>query len=220
MDIEQYLHRTDPFRSISFANPDPMALKVTTITAEEDPTQHLHHEIYNTLERHGLPPKSHFYVVNATIPGDRFPLRCVIVAGDNSASVPLGSLKDDLITLLNNYTLSRVRVEVINGDHFYIPALFPIHLTADLATEFQYRKDEIVRVLDETLGTKWQLVSPFNIGKDARSARPALVVGVPPSTKANWHRVQAHLTYHTSRLFSQMSSSSLGNSAFSSGRDG
>jgi len=97
---------------------------------------------------------------------------------------------------------------VIDVDHFYIPTLFPIHSTAELAIAFQYRKDEIIRVLDETLGTKWQLLSPFNIGNDARSARPALFVGVPPSTNANWHWLQGQLTYqlasHISPVFADV----------------
>jgi hypothetical protein len=165
------------------------------MTAEEDPTQHLHREIYNTLDQYGLPAKSLFHVVNATIPGASFPLLRVVVAGDHSDLVPLGSIKDDLTALLNHHTLSQIQVEVINGDHFYVPTLFPIHSTAELAIAFHYLKDDIVRLLEETLKTKWQLVSPFNVGKDSRSARPALVVGVLPSTTANWYQLQAHLTY-------------------------
>jgi hypothetical protein len=195
MEIEHYVHRTNPFRSISFPNPDPTALNVTTMTAEEDPTQHLHGDISNTLDQYGLPAKSLFCMLNATISGASFPLLRVVVAGDHSALVPLGSIKDDLTTLLGYHSLPQIQVEVINGDHFYVPTLFPIHSTAELAIAFHHLKDEIVRLLDETLGTKWQLVSPFNIGRDSRSARPALVVGVLPSTNANWYQLQAHLTY-------------------------
>ncbi|KAJ5265450.1 hypothetical protein N7524_006468 [Penicillium chrysogenum] len=104
--------------------------------------------------------------------------------------MPLGSIKDDLTTLLNHHTLSQIQVEVINGDHFYVPTLFPIQSTAELAVAFHHLKDDIVQLLDEALGTRWQLVSPFNVGKDSRSARPALVVGVLPSTKANCHQLQ------------------------------
>ncbi|KAF9249783.1 hypothetical protein DTO013E5_8226 [Penicillium roqueforti] len=156
----------------AFPNPDPTALNVTTMTAEEDPTQHLHRGIFNTLDQYGLPAKSLFHMLNATIPGASFPLLRVVVASDHSALV-----------------------EVINGDHFYIPTLFPIHSTAELSIAFHHLKDEIVRLLDETLGTKWQLVCPFNIGRDSRSARPALGVGVLPSTNANWYQLQAHLTH-------------------------
>ncbi|KAJ5602842.1 hypothetical protein N7537_005798 [Penicillium hordei] len=60
MGIEQCLYRTDPFRSISFLNPDPTALNFTTIAAEEDPTQHLHRDISNTLDEYGLPAESLF----------------------------------------------------------------------------------------------------------------------------------------------------------------
>ena len=129
-------------------------------------------------------------MVKATIPGASLPLLRVVIAGNHSASMPLGSIKDDLTTLLNHHTLSQIQVEVINGDHFYVPTLFPIQSTAELAVAFHHLKDDIVWLLDEALGTKWQLVSPFNVGKDSRSARPALVVGVLPSTKANCHQLQ------------------------------
>ncbi|KGO73685.1 hypothetical protein PITC_031150 [Penicillium italicum] len=201
MEIEHYVHRTDPFRSISFPNPDLMALNVTFMAAEEDPTQHIDSEIYKILHQHGVPDKSLFQVLNATIPGASFPLLRVVVAGHASAIVPLEFIKDDLTTLLQKHALSQVQVEVVNGDHFYVPTLFPIHSTAELAIAFHHHKDEIVRVLDETLGNKWQLVCPFNVGKDSQSARPALVIGVLPSTKANWYQLQAHLKHRlTSRI--------------------
>lgn len=76
MEIEHYIHRTDPFRSISFSNTDPTALNVTIMTAEEDPTQHLHREIFNTIDQYGMPEYSLFHMLNATIPGASFPLRC------------------------------------------------------------------------------------------------------------------------------------------------
>ncbi|OQD63494.1 hypothetical protein PENPOL_c009G06448 [Penicillium polonicum] len=58
--------------------------------------------------------------------------------------------------LLNHHILSQIQVEVINGDHFYVPTLFPIHSTAELAIAFHHLKDDIVRLLEETLRTKWQ----------------------------------------------------------------
>ncbi|KAJ5957046.1 hypothetical protein N7501_011325 [Penicillium viridicatum] len=59
-------------------------------------------------------------------------------------------------TLQNHHTLPQIQVEVINGDHFDIPTLFPIHSTAELAIAFHHLKDDIVRLLEETLRTKWQ----------------------------------------------------------------
>lgn len=65
------------------------------------------------------------------------------VAGNHSALVPLGSIKDDITTLLGNYSLSQIQVEVINGDHFYVPTLFPIRSATELAIAFHHLKDEI-----------------------------------------------------------------------------
>ncbi|KAJ5921906.1 hypothetical protein N7516_009609 [Penicillium verrucosum] len=92
------------------------------MTAEEDPTQHLHREIFNTLHQYAF---------------------LCAVAGNHSALVPLGSIKDDITTLLGNYSLSQIQVEVINGDHFYVPTLFPIRSTTELAIAFHHLKDEI-----------------------------------------------------------------------------
>ncbi|KAJ5836684.1 hypothetical protein N7447_002710 [Penicillium robsamsonii] len=189
MEIEQYVHRTDPFRKTSFPDPDPTALNIATMAAEEDPTQHLHRDIFNTLDQHGLPAKSLFHMVNATIHGASFPLLRVVVSGDHSALVPLGSIKDDLITFLSSHALSQIQVEVINGGHFYVPTLFSIDSKAELAIAFHHLKDEVVRLLGRD---SW---SQMATGLDSRSARPALVVGVLPSTNANWYQLQAHLTH-------------------------
>lgn len=50
MDIEDCIYRTDSFRSISFSNPDPMALKVNLTTAQEDPTKDIHRDIFDMLD--------------------------------------------------------------------------------------------------------------------------------------------------------------------------
>ncbi|KAJ5516647.1 hypothetical protein N7527_008207 [Penicillium freii] len=59
--------------------------------------------------------------------------------------------------LLDHHILSQIQVEVISGDHFYVPTLFPIRSTAELAIGFHHLKDDIVRLPEETLRTKWQL---------------------------------------------------------------
>ncbi|KAJ5199659.1 hypothetical protein N7491_009543 [Penicillium cf. griseofulvum] len=44
-------------------------------------------------------------------------------------------------------------VEVINEDHFYIPSLFSIHSTVELAISLYHLKEGLVRLLDETFRT-------------------------------------------------------------------
>ncbi|CAI7590498.1 unnamed protein product [Penicillium glandicola] len=198
MSIEQYIYRTNPFRSISFSNPDPRALKKEYLSIEEDPTKDLHREIHSVLDQHSLPSDSLFHIVKATLNGDQLHLLCVMISGDSSGLVRLGPIKEDLIQLLRQHNLSQLHVEVIDSDHFYYPALFPISAANGLVMAYENSKEEIVRLRRQSLGTQWQLCCPFNVGRDSHSAQPALVIFVKSSTKTNWFQIRDRLVSQVS----------------------
>ncbi|KAJ5473527.1 hypothetical protein N7475_003093 [Penicillium sp. IBT 31633x] len=193
MSIEQYLYCTDPFRSISISNPSPKPLEVEYLSIEEDPTRDFHHEIRSVLERHNFPSVSLFHAVKTTVDDKSIHLLRAAASGDGSTAIPLEPVKDDLIYLLRQHGLSEMEVEVINADHFHRPAFFHISTADQLVMAYEQTKHEITRLLDRYLGAKWQLISPFNIGRGTQKEQPAIVMFVNFSTKSNWSELRTQI---------------------------
>jgi hypothetical protein len=47
----------------------------------------------------------------------------------------------------------------------------------------------IIQILDHNLGSKWNVLCPFGVGRSKQKARPVIVVHVDPMTCANWSKL-------------------------------
>ncbi|KAJ5955497.1 hypothetical protein N7501_009776 [Penicillium viridicatum] len=194
MRLEEFLYRTDPFRSNTFHGHDNSEMKTEFLTAEENPTRHLRPEIDAILSQHRIPTESFHHTLKARVTGSYFFLLRVTVSGDGSTFIRLGPIKDSLVKLLHKNSLTNVHVEVLNGDHFSPPHLYPIASTSAVVSAFHTLKHSIVETMSSAVGENWQMICPFNVGgPDIRSTRPGIVIFVQPLLMANWYEIRARI---------------------------
>ena len=81
---------------------------------------------------------------------------------------PLGPIKDDIVGLFRRHKIN-AHVQVISSKHCHVPSAFFIASTHPLVLAYERTKKKIVRLLNDTIGNKWWLLCPFNVG--SRSAK-------------------------------------------------
>ncbi|CAG7931519.1 unnamed protein product [Penicillium olsonii] len=203
MSLYQYIHRSDPFRSISFSDPDKSALKTSLVFANDDPARQLRSEIEELLQQHKVPPESSFRTCKATLGGSQFFLLRVTVRGENSTLIRFGPLKDAIMRLLRRNNLADMHVEILHAEYFSPPNLYPINPGNGLVGAFNGCKETIAEILNKALGPMWHIVCPFKVGgHDASSTRPAVVVFAHKFAVADWFQLRALMMYHLAKMMS------------------
>ncbi|CAG7973237.1 unnamed protein product [Penicillium olsonii] len=194
LTLPQYTYQANPFRSISFSNPDNSALTTSLVFINEDPARHLRPEIEKLLEQHEVPPESNFRTLKASLDGSQFFFVQVLVRGENSTLIRFEPLKDDIVRLLRRNNLPDMHVEILHAEHFSPPKIHAIKSGHIIVGIFEECKHEIASILTNSLGQKWQVVCPFRVGgKDSKQAEPAIVVIVEGPVKANWFQIRARI---------------------------
>ncbi|KAJ5921068.1 hypothetical protein N7466_009394 [Penicillium verhagenii] len=106
MRLEEFLYRTDTFRSNTFHGHDNSEMKTEFLTAEENLSRHLRPEIDAILSQHRIPTESFHHTLKARVTGSYFFLLRVTVTGDGSTFIRLGPTKDSLVKLLRKNSLT------------------------------------------------------------------------------------------------------------------
>lgn len=199
MSLEQYMHSSEIYRSVSVTSPLPLPVKMETVPALEQKISPLYPEILAIMRRHNLDVNSTFQCGKLSKPnyprGD-VPSNFFSVCLDNSDPniPPLGPVKDQIVKLFRQHKVNS-HVEVISGRLCHRPSVYFIASTHPLVIAYERTKRNIVELLNRTIGKEWRLLCPFNVGSTGAKAQPMIVVLVEPWTRANWFELRAHIMY-------------------------
>jgi hypothetical protein len=202
MTLEQYMHSSEIYRSVSVTIPLPLPVKMETIPALEQEISPLYPQILAIIRRHNLNVTLTFQCGKMSKPnypcGD-VPVNffSVYLTHSNPNIPPLGPIKDDIVGLFRQHKIN-AHVQIISSDHCHRPSVFFIPSTHPLVIAYERTKGNIVKLLNQKTGSKWRLLCPFNVGSMKTKPQPMIVVLVEPWTRANWFELRNQIIYQLS----------------------
>ncbi|KAL2002739.1 hypothetical protein VTN02DRAFT_6069 [Thermoascus thermophilus] len=194
MSIEEYLVRSDPFRSTTIRSPLPYPLKLSP--APEDlkvRVERLYPDINSFLRSRQI-SRSALSFVNVSkpgYPGGDMPVATLhIKIYDEGIAGFFGQIKDEAKRILSMHGLQQIPVEVCNPERCFQPSLFAIHPDDPTVTVYRHIRDDLAQALHDAIGTGWQAMCLFLVGLTEDTANPAIVVTVQPATICDWARLE------------------------------
>lgn len=200
MQIEDYIYRTDSYRSTSVRHPPPLPYR----TSPADPrtteqVEALRTDIFAVLDAHGFPlARMAGAPVVQNLLKSGYPeyspttvLR--IVYRDIMLPRPMGPAKDELANLLQRSGIPNVEVEILDIEKAFRPSLFAISANAPEVRVYESAKAKMIEILEETLHGAWKTLCLYELGQNKRKASPTIVVTVEPRTTCNWYRLMLQL---------------------------
>lgn len=190
--IEEYLCRSDAYRSTTIINPWPYP--VSARSADPVVTERVNNQkeaIIEILKDNGFPDMHpHILVDQVTkteYPGGHIPVDVLRILYTDAKTVPkrLGPAKDALYRFLRNQAIN-LEIEIAFLDKCFQPSLFAVQPGEPAAGAYQIAEKDISVCLSSILGQKWRMVSLFNVGRTKDKTTPSIVVFVDPFTVANW----------------------------------
>ena len=194
--IEEYIYRTDPYRStsVTFPYPTPLSYELAddAVLQRLNNDSELRSDIASTLRQHNIERQS-INVYKQSKPGytagGDIPVTIVHIAidvEDNSATDAWSAGRRDVKALLIERGFEDLEVELIDPERFYMPSLFPVFPNDPCVKLYEGRRGEILDILQDTLAHAWTSVSLFKVGRTSQSVQHAIVVMVNPLTKHDW----------------------------------
>lgn len=203
LKIEEYLLKSDPYRSTSLPLLPPWPLRVTSAPADVVETiASLQSKINEILLQHDFPDTSKtLRVVQVTKPGYSNWLGTLLLQIQyHNIHLPrqLGPAKDEIRDLLIDHDLDYVHVEIARSDLVFNPSMFPIASDHPAVSAFERARSEIVQLLDTTLTISWRALGLYMVGRNENKALPTLVVMVDPGLAYDWSSIELKI----SKIFS------------------
>lgn len=200
MSIEQYICRTDSYRSTSLNDPPPLPVRTEPangIIAEI--IDKLSNEILSVLDSNNLPhtrlagkPVAQ-KVFKPGYPGNSS--KTVLRVLYRSTVLPrnMGSARDELVELLRRNKIENVEVEILDIDKCFRPSLFAISAKAPAVALYEDCKTRIIQILNKVFHGAWKTLCLYDVGPNKSKATPTIVVTVQPRTICDWHRLMLDL---------------------------
>lgn len=204
MSLEMYLDNLDRYRSTSLLNPWPYPLALQHAPHLQDQILPLQDDIHAILDLHGFPDNAEFLPFVATkpqYPGGHIPIKLlrVTLRAEDHMPTQLDAAKDHILQLLHASKIMDMHVEIVNIDLCAGPSIFPLSSQHPILTIFENVKDQIIQTLDHRLGSKWNVLCLFGVGRSEQNAHPAIVVHVDPITFANWSNLASEIKVTVSK---------------------
>lgn len=198
LQIEQYLYRTDPYRSTTVKFPFPMPLAVhsldATLTVKLHQDSQLRTFILKSLEFHQIRELS-LHFSNLSKPG--YPrggdihvptLRINVELDDHALTESWPAATRDIYLLLGQRGFPGIEVEIIEPNRCYRPSLFPIPPQDAHIAKYESVRKDLVRFITTELGNAWRMMCIFKVGRNSDKTGYAVVVMVQPFTIQDWPR--------------------------------
>lgn len=198
ISLEQFLDDSDSYRSSSVVNPWPYPLTLEHAPHLQLEILPLREKIRDILNIHGFSESVDFLPFEATkpqYPGGDIPINLlrVILRAEDHTPAQLSPAKDDILELLRGKGILNIEVEIINIDLCFCPSVFVLSSCHPIVIAFENTKDEIIEILHHDLGSNWNVLCPFGIGRSEQKSHPAIVVNVDPMTCANWSNLDSKI---------------------------
>lgn len=189
MTIERYLYAADPYRASSVANPLPYPLHMVP-SADQTPLQYLS-EFVSALRSAGFTEDAEIGLKDVTKPG--YPqgdtpittLRVLYLAEQRTLG-SFSSARDSLRRILIAHSYPHVHVEVVHLFLCFQPSFFPTHPKDPTVVFYESTKSELLKVVNEHLGSSWRAFGLFRIGQTEEKAVPSVTVLVRPTQIHDW----------------------------------
>lgn len=195
--IEQYLYRKDPFRCTSLAAPLPLPIRRTSLPSDgmEETLEKLRPHIQAETDLFIKDPYtlSFVHVLRPDYPTGnvkRLTLSVEIYKGHEQPNA-WAQARDNLHTLLRNAGFESIDVDIVDESRAFMPCVFPQSVNAGSIGAYESVRDTISGLLLKQLGSSWNCMSLFRVGKSLEAAVPSIVVFVEPLTSTDWQRLEA-----------------------------
>lgn len=195
LGIEDYLYRTDCYRSTTKSRPPPLPIirsRPDLATLEE----------YRTIrpaviEKLDSVMKGQYtcHICNSWKQSyyqeDRKVTTCLInLDRDPGVSPSWATIRNEIHSLLRRFGFKSVEVELLDPQKAFIPALFPEPPSTDSIRLYESVRDRLVALLFRFLGMSWVSMSLYRLGSSKNSAVPTIVVFVRPYTSCDWQHLE------------------------------
>lgn len=199
MDIETYLYRTDPYRSIDQRSPWPLPISDgpcdNATTERLKQSDQLREKIIAALTDHGIKDNKDFYVraCNKLMYPDgdntRLVLRVLLDAPDKASTHKWSEARRALASLLSKYGFDNINVELVDLNRAFILSLFPISPDHIAVRAYENCRPALLRLLQDRLAREWTTLSLYRTTTTRAPSRPtavSVVVMVHPYSKSDW----------------------------------
>ncbi|KAK2802209.1 hypothetical protein FQN51_004891 [Onygenales sp. PD_10] len=197
MSIEEYLVRTDIFRSTSLIDPPLYPLSSSEPPQElKQRTDRIHDEIIDIVRKHGiLEPLVDFVNLSKRgyPSGDELVPTLKVDIRDANMESTFAPLKNEIQALLFQNELQNISVDISDFWNRYEPSIFAIEPTHPAITVYREIRPQVLKMLDEYISDGWQSMCLFYVGRTLEKSSPAIVIHVTPQTICDWSRLGARV---------------------------
>lgn len=120
-------------------------------------------------------------------------VKVLVDAGDNDPLERWSAARRDIMAVLDDLELSGVEVEIQDPDRCYRPSLFPILPKHPAVAVYKAVREDLLAQIHNTIGSAWQALSLFHVGRTANVKKPTVVLMVDPLSEYDWSILKASL---------------------------
>ena len=204
MSLEDYLYRSDPFRSSTFKHPWPLPLMMKEPEVElrlDGPRfRPFLPEILSILDCHSI-EKTQRTVMMCMISKPGFPggdtevLALVLVIDQGlQPKSNWASARDGLRELFSINGFPKMMIEIYDLERAFMPTLFPLKPQDPMIELYESKRPQLLAYIRERLGITWSGMSIFGVGSMSGKIQPALTILIKPGTQHSWKNLEQGLT--------------------------
>lgn len=200
ISIEQYLLRSDGYRSTWPSNPLPYDILrgPSTSTTEKD-VEKIYPAVGEILDSARC-QNYNIELQNISKPGypgvnHEIPTLCLYIRNHRAGLRSFDILKDKTKDVLQSNGLDWLNIEVVDLLKCIAPSLFPIHPQHQTIRVYELVREDLAAILCSGLKRNWRLMSLFLVGRTEEKSSPTIVVMVCPKNIYDWAELE--LAFHT-----------------------
>lgn len=197
MTIEQYLYRTDPYRSTTAAIAFPLPVMRSNVSFNAADSRRLK-DLEPTIQTVLIPAiKDPFTfrfceLSKPGYPGGDIKVATLLVDVHEGKVQPSSwfATRDVLRSILQKTGYPAVEVEIVDLSRSFMPSIFPQSSMAGSVKVYERFRDTVTKILFRQLGELWNCMSLFKMGRSRAVSAPSIIIYVKPYTWHDWQTLE------------------------------
>ena len=200
MSLEDYLYRSDPFRSSTFRHPWPLPLMMREPEVElrfDGPRfRSLFPQVLSILDRYSIKETQRTVIMRMIskpgFPGGNTEVLTLVLEIDQGLQPKSNwaSARNALKEMFSINGFPSVMIEMYDWERAFVPTLYPLKPQDRVIKLYEAKRPRLLAFIRERLGIRWSAISVFGIGSASGKIRPALTILINPGTRHNWKNLE------------------------------